>query len=412
MPADDPRPPDRPGDPGPGAPPPPQRLWTAGFVLMWAGQFLIAVNFYLLMTVMALYAMERFGADESLAGIATSAFIAGAVLTRLLTGKYMELLGRRRVLRTALVLLVLCAAAYLPDTGFGGLLVVRVLNGAAFGMATTVLPAAVQALIPPHRRGEGTGYFMLSTTLAAALGPLAGLALSTALGYGALFWTCTGIAGLGLAVGAVTRVPELELSAAQRAGLCSFSVGQFVEARALPVSALMLFVGAGYASVLSFLNPFAAETGLVGPAGGYFLAYAATVLVSRPFAGRLQDRRGDDAVLYPSLLLFVVALLLLAAADSAALVLASGVVLGVGYGAVLSAAQAAAMRSAPLTRVGLATSTYFLCMDVGVALGPVVMGALIPGLGYRGMYVAAAGVVAAGLLYYAGVPAPARRRAA
>ena len=325
--------------------PPPHRLWTAGFVLMWAGQFLISMNFYLLMTVMALYAMERFGTDEALAGVATSAFIVGAVLARLLTGKYMELLGRRRVLLAALVLLALCAAAYLLDTGFWGLLVVRVLNGVGFGMATTVLPASVQALIPAHRRGEGTGYFMLSTTLAAALGPLAGLSLSTAVGYDTLFGVCAAVALLGLAVGAVTRVPELSLSTEQRAGLRSFSVGQFVEARALPVSALMLFVGVGYSAVLSFLNPFAVQADLVGPAGAYFVAYAVTVLVSRPFAGRLQDRRGDNAVLYPSLLLFVVALLLLAAADSPFLVLASGTVLGVGYGAVLSAAQAAAVRS-------------------------------------------------------------------
>ena len=98
--------------------------------------------------------------------------------------------------------------------------------------------------------------------------------------------------------------------------------------------------------------------------------------------------------------------------DSPLLVLASGTVLGVGYGAVLSAAQAAAVRSAPLTRVGLSTSTYFLCMDVGVALGPMLMGALVPALGYRGMYVAAAAVVALGLVYYAAVPGARARRAA
>jgi predicted MFS family arabinose efflux permease len=246
---------------------------------------------------------------------------------------------------------------------------------------------------------------MLSTTLAAALGPLVGLTLSTAAGYPVLFWTCTGVAAAGALLGVVTRVPELTLSAEQRRGLRSFAPSQFVEARALPVAALMLFVGTGYAAILSFINPFAVQEDLVGPAGAYFLAYAATILVSRPFAGRLQDRRGDNAVLYPALVLFAVALLLLAAADSAAVMLASGTVLGVGYGAVLSAAQAAAVRSAPLTRVGLATSTFFLSMDVGVALGPVLLGALVPALGYRGMYVAAAGVVVLGLVYYAAVPA-------
>jgi hypothetical protein len=55
--------------------------------------------------------------------------------------------------------------------------------------------------------------------------------------------------------------------------------------------------------------------------------------------------------------------------------------------------------------VGLATSTFFLSMDVGVALGPVLLGALVPALGYRGMYVTAAGVVVLGLVYYAAVPA-------
>ena len=124
--------------------PPPHRLWTAGFVLMWAGQFLISMNFYLLMTVMALYAMERFGTDEALAGVATSAFIVGAVLARLLTGKYMELLGRRRVLLAALVLVwvlvSLAALAYALSTGDGSAAVTYAVF-AAVGVAVAGLGA-------------------------------------------------------------------------------------------------------------------------------------------------------------------------------------------------------------------------------------------------------------------------------
>jgi MFS family permease len=130
--------------------PPPHRLWTAGFVLMWAGQFLISMNFYLLMTVMALYAMERFGTDEALAGVATSAFIVGAVLARLLTGKYMELLGRRRVLLAALA--VFTAASIVGGLVNDGTLLVitRFLKGAA---AAFTAPASLSIITTTFAEG-------------------------------------------------------------------------------------------------------------------------------------------------------------------------------------------------------------------------------------------------------------------
>ena len=37
--------------------------------------------------------------------------------------------------------------------------------------------------------------------------------------------------------------------------------------------------------------------------------------------------------------------------------------------------------------MGLATSTYFIFMDLGVGLGPLLLGLLIPFLHFRGMYV-------------------------
>ena len=49
------------------------RLWSKDFVLAMVVNFFVGLVFYGLMTTLALYAVERFGAGESAAGLAASA---------------------------------------------------------------------------------------------------------------------------------------------------------------------------------------------------------------------------------------------------------------------------------------------------------------------------------------------------
>lgn len=379
---------------------PGQRILSAKFVLLWLIQFLASLQFYLLTTIAAVYAMEQFGAGETAAGMTTSAFTIGAVLTRLITGKYMELIGRKRLLVIGTIGFVLISAAYLPDTGLTGLLIVRFLNGVAFAAITTIAPAAVQAVIPGRRRGEATGYYGLSITLATALGPAIGLALSRSIGYSMLFALVTVVSVVALVLVLVLRVPEVSLSPRQRTAARRWTLSSIIELDALPVSAVMIFVGMAYSTILAYLNAYALELDMVATASVFFIVYAVAILLSRPYLGRLQDRRGDNAVLMPALFLFAVTLTLLGLLVAPWMLLLAGVLLGFSYGAVLTAAQTAAIKQAALARVGLTTSTFFLCLDVGITLGPIVLGALAPTVGYRGVYVSAAVVILACLVYY------------
>lgn len=378
----------------------PQKILSRRFTLLWLIQFLASVQFYLLTTIAAVYAMEQFGAGETAAGLTISAFTIGAIIARLLTGKYMEIIGRRRVLVAGSVLLTLISIAYVPDTGMIGLLIVRLINGASFGIVTTIAPAAVQAVIPSRRRGEATGYFGMATTLATALGPAIGVAMSQSVGYDAIFWMLAVLCAISLVIALVLEVPEVALSEERRAAARTWSLSSMIETRSLPISAVMIFMGAAYSTVLAFLNAYAIQLDLVAAAGFFFIVYAATIVVTRPFLGRLQDRRGDNAVLIPALILFAIAMVLLALTASGWMLLLVGVLMGCSFGAILTAAQTAAVRSAPLSRVGLTTSTFFLCMDIGATIGPIALGALAPALGYRGMYFAAALVIVVCLGYY------------
>lgn len=404
------------------------RLWTKDFILAIVTNLFISMVYYLLMVSMALYAVERFQASDSAAGFASSSFIIGAVVARLFSGRLMEVVGRKRLLIVSLAAYTLLSYLYIPSGSLGLLLALRLLHGMAFGAGSTALAAGVQGLIPPARRSEGTGYFGVSTTLSTAVGPFLAVLLSAGGNYDGIFWFCTVSSIAALAVGLLVRLPErrpavLEVPAPEdpaapapvpsarrrrRMGLTSV-----VDPDALPISLVTLLGGFAYSGIVAFLTSYTREKGLDSAAALFFLVYAIAVLVSRLFAGRIQDRRGDNMVMYPMLLVFAAGLALLAFEPSFATIVLAAAFSGLGFGGLMPAVQAIAVNAVPEARMGLATSTFFVMLDVGVGFGPVLLGVFLPMTGFGGMYAGLSALVVLSIGVYVLVHGrkPAARRA-
>ncbi|MBA9081009.1 MULTISPECIES: MFS transporter [Micrococcus] len=282
------------------APRPP--LWTRPFILVSATYLFVAMIFYTLMTAMALYAVTSFGASDAEAGVVVGAFVLGAfvlgaVLTRMTTTPATFAWGRRRVLLVALACYVLTTAAYLWADSLAALTVVRLLNGMCFGAAGTVLATAVQRIVPPVRRSEGTGWFSTSMTLAGAVGPTVALQLSTTLGYDALFWACIGFTGMALLIALFLRVPEPPLT-----GRFRLHRADVFSAEVAPAAGVALASGFMYGGILAFMATFAQQQGYPAMVPSlFFLLFAAGTIVGRAVLGVLHDRHGDNAVVYPIL---------------------------------------------------------------------------------------------------------------
>ncbi|MCC9196735.1 MFS transporter [Arthrobacter sp. zg-Y820] len=378
-----------------------QKLWTTGFILAIITNFFVFLVFYLLMTTMALYAVEQFSVSDSSAGFASGSFVVGALVARIFSGKFLDFIGRRKLLLGGLALFTAAALLYPLADSFAGLLAIRLVHGAAFGAASTSISASVMGLIPVHRRGEGTGYFGISTTLATAVGPFLAVLIVDSMTYDFLFLASAACAALALIVALMLKLPERTPTPAERARKWRLRFTDILDPAALPIASIMFVAGASYAGILTFINSYAKSENLVAAASAFFLVYAAVVLVSRLFMGRLQDTYGDNAVIYPTLVSFAVGLALVAWAPNAFVLAAAGVFVGIGFGALVPTGQAIAVTMAPPHRIGLATSTYFIMMDAGVGLGPLVLGALIPVTGFHGMYWLLAGcIVATTVLYH------------
>lgn len=377
------------------------RLWSRNYVFALAVGFFLSMVFYMLMTSMALFAAREFGAGELLAGLASSIFVIGAVVARLFAGMVLQRMGLRRALLVALVISTVVTLAYFTAETLVLLLVVRFVHGVMFGFAHTAASAIVQSLIPPSRRGEGTGYFGATTTLATAAGPFLAVAITARGSYDGVLAATVAVTFLALSAALLLRAPAPHPRPAVPAGSTRRRTG-FIERASVPISLFSLVAAIAFSGVVAFVNSFAEELHLTSAAAVFFLVYGLVVVLTRPFVGRVHDFRGDNSVMYPATIIMAAGLGMLAATSNGAMLLGAAALLGAGWGTIISAAQAIAVSRAPISQVGRAVSTFFLLTDVGMGFGPVVLGLMVGPLGFGGMYGMLAVVMLLGVgLYWA-----------
>ncbi|WP_292707695.1 MFS transporter [Microbacterium sp. 67-17] len=372
------------------------RLWTRGFVTVLGVNLLLSVVFYLLITSLAVYAADRFAADDILAGLASSAYILGAVGSRLTASAFVDRVGARRLFLFGAAAFVAASGLYLVVNDLWLLILVRLAHGLAFGITHSAVGGLAQARIPTRRRGEGTGYFAMAGTVGAGIGPLLAVMLLRFDGFSVLFLATTAVSLTALLVG--LTIPRLPADA-PRTVRASTRIPVLVRP-VLPIGWVALLQSLGYASLTAFLTEYSIDVGSPASAGWFFLLYAGCVIVVRLFAGRVYDRFGTDLVVYPGLALYLGGLILLAFPPGTGTILAAAVLIGIGYGALLPAGLAIAAERAGTDRPGGAFATYFMFVDLGYGLGPVILGGVLGLWGWSAMFLAGAGAAAlAGVLY-------------
>lgn len=377
------------------------RLWTKNFLIDSLVNFFIYLTYYLLILIMTIYATKNFQASPSEAGLASGIFIIGALVARLFVGRSIERVGRKRMLYFGLIFFLGTTLLYFGVNELLFLFIVRFLHGIGFGIASTATSTIVSSIIPDVRRGEGTGYYAMSTTLASAIGPFLGMLLVQYASFNAIFILCTIVLAVCFIAVFFLEVPKVKLTKEQLDKMKGFKLNNFFEYKALPIAIISVFMGLSYSSILSFLTSYTKEIDLMDAGSFFFIVYAVFILISRPFTGLWFDKKGENFVMYPSFVLFAIGLVILSQAQHGFFLLLAAAFVGLGFGTFMSSAQAISIKVSPRHRMGLATSTFFVFADGGIGIGPFLLGFLIPVIGFREVYVLVSIVVLlCSFLYY------------
>lgn len=377
------------------------KLWTKDFLMISLSNFLLFISFYTLMVTLAGYSIDKFHASQSEAGLASGIFVLGAVLVRPIAGKMIDQIGKKRLLMIGIGSFLIMMLLYFPINSISLLFLVRFIHGFSFGIATTATGTIAADIIPSSRRGEGMGYFATSMNLAMAVGPFLGLIITQYADHNVIFIVTTLFSIIAFVSTIFIKIQKEDMGIKRSAPVRSgFHLSDYFEKTTMPIAILMCIFGFAYSSILSFMSSFAEEINLVDAASFFFVMYAAFLLISRPFTGKLFDLKGENKVIYPSILLFAIGLIILSQVQHGMVLLIAGAVIGIGFGTLQSSAQTVAVNLAPRNRVGLATSTFFVFYDLGIGVGPFVLGFFLPFIGFRVMYVGMAMIAFIGIIIY------------
>ncbi len=380
-----------------------ERIFTRDFTLDMMISLCCSLNYFTLLINITGFAAFRFGSDTAIGGTAAGIYVIGGLLSRIVAGKYIEMVGRKKMLLIGLSFALVMSTTYFFVSSIAMLMAIRFLHGMSYGISSTCTSDIVAKLLPQSRRGEGLGYFFLSITIACAIGPLLGMTLGSSQNYDAVFFVGLVMYSLALVMALILRVPEETLTEEQIREAKSFTLNSMFQRSALPLALTVMVFYFSYSGVLAFIASYSEEIGLVETATFFYLSVAAGTLLSRIYAGRIYDEKGPNKVIIPAYVGFIVGMTIFATTSDSLLFLFSGFIIGIGVSIVFSICQSIVVSRTPPRRYGVTTSTFSALNDLGTGLGPSILGILIAAVGFRDMYLVCAFIAFASFLMYWGI---------
>jgi MFS family permease len=145
------------------------------------------ITYYAIISVLPIYLVSELNASKSQVGIVVAAYTIASVMIRPFSGYTLDRYSRKMVFVIALIVYSLLFTGYLVALSVTALILLRFSQGLTWGFTTIAGSTIAVDLIPSAKRGEGIGYFALSTTLGMSVGPIIGLFVCHQWGYVAIF---------------------------------------------------------------------------------------------------------------------------------------------------------------------------------------------------------------------------------
>ncbi len=286
-------------------------------------------------------------------------------------------MGRKPILLTCSIAILLLSGVYAMTTRLWVILLSAIVHGVFWSALLSASAALMADLIPSARRAEGIGYWGMASALSIALAPSLGLWI---LEYG-WDWLCLLIGTLAMGMFLIAfQFPEK--SNRGRFSFEGFLEAALIEKRVFLLSMTLFLYTFGYGGITSFVALYAQDHG-IRPKGLFFTVFSIVILATRPFLGRLADRKGRRRVLLPCLALIAISVGLLALSPGLPVMITSAVLFGVGFGSAYPVFAAYILERVDVKRRGVTFGSILLALDTGIGSGSILLGVVIEHFGYR-----------------------------
>lgn len=371
------------------------KIWSRNFILLTLSNFLVCTTYYAIISALPIYLVSELNAGKSEVGIVLAAYTIASVLIRPFSGFALDKFGRRTIFLLAIIFYSILFSGYLFAASIASLIILRFLQGLTWGGTTISGSTIAVDITPTEKRGEGIGYFSLSTTMGMPIGPVVGLFICHLWGYTAMF-----ASGLGISVAALICATAIKLPKRYVVGRkIHFRWSNLFDRNSVWPSLNLLVIMTTYGGLLSFIALYGREIGIEN-ASMFFSIFAVGIIVSRLLAGKIFDRKGPSGILTFCLLLMMAGFSLLAFVKSPYGFYASALIIGFGIGVIFPTYQAIVNNLSDNEHRGAANSTVYTALDIGMGLGMVVAGFIADMLSITAVFTISVAICLGGLILF------------
>ena len=369
-----------------------RKILTRDFILAFFAQLTFTLANHILIPTLPIY-LSRLDSRETEIGVLIGIFTVSSLVLRPFTGKMLLRTPEKKMMTIGALLFGLSSIGYLVALPFWPFFLVRIFQGIGYAFFYTASFTLIANISPEAHRGQSLSYFLLALNISLALGPSLGMLLINRFDFTTLF-----LVSLGLSLGSFLIISKLGKRQVAPLEDSSIASSFFISRKALPASTMGFFFFFIWGALTAFFPLYAIRHGVVNP-GLFFTTIAIMLISSRVLGARVSDLYSSEKVILPCLITLIVSVAIIAFSKTLSMFVLAALIWGMGH-----AFFYPSLAVYILDRVGssrsLAMGTLTAMTDLGIFMGPVVMGVVIQFTSYPIMFLCLSLVGIFSLIYF------------
>jgi MFS family permease len=369
-----------------------RKILSRQFILCFFSQFAFTFVFHILVPTIPIY-LSRSGSTEVEIGVLIGALGISSLVLRPFVGKKLLKIHEKKFMLAGAILFAVTSIAYILTPPFWPFLFVRVLQGIGSALFFTASIAFITNITPEAYRGQSLGYFFLSFNISMALAPIIGMFLINQFSFDILFSVCTALSLSSLWI--ASKLSQKESKSIDHLPAKASSSFGF---KTLSPILLYFMVHMIFGALMAFFPLHAINHGVVNP-GLFFTAYAFVMISGRVFGGKIFDAYKREKVILPCITAFIVAMTLLAFSESLEMFILVAVIAAAGHAFLVPSLFAYVLDLVGSSH-GPAIGWLTAMGDLGLGLGPMIMGVVLRLTNFSTMFLCLALTGLMGFAYF------------
>lgn len=320
------------------------------------------------------------GASGVIMGVIGGLMNICSLVVRPVAGNLSDTTSKYKLAVTGTVFMVAACIGYMAASSPKVLIVARLMHGVGFSCCSVCMSTWMANMLPKEKIGSGMGIFGTMNALSMAIAPSIGIKISEWFGHRVAFAAAGGFAVLTLVIIQFVTDRGLPQDTMKQKQV------QVVDVHILPVALIVTLFTIPYCATQSFLVSYVQTRQIAVSTSLFFPVYALVLLGLRIGLRKYFDQLPFRFFVVVCSISSVLAILSLQFMTNNLLLFVAAVFMAGGYGIICSVAQSTAILMAGKGKRGLANSTYYVGLDMGMALGPVVGGILYGSLDVQFFY--------------------------